>query len=321
MVAKMKKADKDLSTGRLFWKQRNIQVFAWAGMIYLLIFSILPMVGLIIGFKDYKLQDGFVGMFTSEWVGFQYFDEFFHEYNFSSLLRNTVCISLLKMIFTFPVPIIFAVILNEVRNRAIKRIVQTASYLPYFISWVVVSGFCVLFMNTQTGAINTALMNLGFIHEPIRFLSEPNYFWGIAVITGIWKEMGWWTIIFLAAITGVDQSLYEAAVIDGASRMQRIRYITLPSILPTITIVLILSIGNLFGGGMGGSNFDQSYLLGNDANRATSDIIQTYVFRVGLAEGRYAYATAVGMIQSVISVILISISNAVSKKVTGNGLY
>jgi putative aldouronate transport system permease protein len=303
------------------WLQAGIQCFALAGIVYLVIFNVIPMVGLIIGFKEYYLQTGLKGMFTSKWVGFKHFIEFFNEYNFHQLLRNTIAISILKLIFTFPVPIIFAITLNEVRNLSVKRVVQTASYMPYFISWVVVSGFCVIFLNTQFGLVNTLLVNWGLIEKPFNFLANPNVYWTIAVITGIWKEMGWWTILFLAAITGIDPELYEAAIIDGAGRMRRILHITIPCILPTIMVVLILAIGNLFGGGIGGSNFDQSFLLGSNGNRSTSDIIQTYVFRIGLSQGRYDYATAVGLIQSVVSVVLIFASNRISKRLTGSGLY
>lgn len=298
-----------------------MQTFALAGIAYLVVFNVTPMAGLIISFKHYRLETGLAGMFTSPWAGFSHFVEFFREYNFPQLLRNTVMISLLKLVFTFPIPIIFAIALNEVRNVTIKRIVQTASYLPYFISWVVVSGFCVIFLNTRNGMINTVLGQLGLIEKPINFLASANTYWPLAVITGIWKEMGWWAILFLAAITGIDPELYEAAVIDGAGRFARILHITIPGILPTIMVVLILSIGNLFGGSMGGSNFDQSFLLGNSGNNAASDIIQTYVFRIGFSQGRYDYAAAVGLVQSVVSVILIYTSNHLSKRLTGSGLY
>lgn len=302
-----------------FWEQRNLQLFALLGVGFILLFYYVPMSGLLMAFKKYKIQTGYAGIFTAEWVGLKWFSEFVHDYNFSELLRNTLCISVLKMVFTFPVPLLLAIMLSETRNKAIKRLVQTASYLPYFISWVVVAGFCLQFFSTQDGVVNQAINALG--GESKYFLSSSDYFWGLAVGTGIWKEMGWWAIIFLAAITGVDPTLYEAAMIDGAGRMKRIRHITLPSIAPTVTVVLILAIGNLLGGGLGGSTFEQCYLLGNTANRATSDIFQTYSFRIGLSEGRYSYATAIGMIQSVVSVILVFSANAASKAVTHNGLF
>ncbi|MDR1903859.1 MAG: ABC transporter permease subunit [Treponema sp.] len=318
---KKKAALNEKSLLERLWIQKGMQAFALAGIAYLLVFNVTPMAGLIISFKHYRLETGLWGMFTSPWAGFSHFIEFFSEYNFPMLLRNTVMISLLKLIFTFPVPIIFAIALNEVHSVKIRRIVQTASYLPYFISWVVVSGFCVLFLNTRNGMINSLLLRFGAVEKPVNFLASAGTYWAIAVITGIWKEMGWWAILFLAAIAGIDPELYEAAIIDGAGRFKRILYITIPGILPTIMVVLILSIGNLFGGSMGGSNFDQSFLLGNAGNNAASDIIQTYVFRIGLSQGRYDYAAAVGLLQSIVSVILIFISNNLSKRLTGNGLY
>jgi len=267
------------------------------------------------------LASGFLGFFTSEWVGFKYFIEFFNDLNFWNIIRNTFVISILKLIFTFPVPVIFAITLNEVRNPGIKKVVQTVSYLPHFISWVVVSGILFSFLNQQNGLINQILVLTGAVDTPISFLADPQYFWPMVVISDIWKEMGWWAIIFLAAITGIDQQLYEAALVDGANRMQRIWHITLPNIKSTIMIVLILSLGNLFGGGLGGSNFDQCYLLGNAVNNDVSEIIQTYVLTMGLAQGRYSFATAIGLLQSVLSLILIYTSNYITNKLSGVGLF
>jgi putative aldouronate transport system permease protein len=303
-----------------FKKQLSLQLFVLSGILYLIIFSFVPMFGIIMGFKKYDIVMGVKGIFTSEWVGFKYFTEFFTDYNFGRLVRNTIAISTLKMIFTFPLPILFAIMLNEIKALRFKKAVQTCSYLPHFISWVVISGIAFRFFSTG-GIINTLLEKVGLIKEPVGFLTNPDLFWGLSVTLDIWKELGWWTIIFLAAIVGVSQELYESAQIDGAGRLKRIWYITLPCIKPTIVTVLILAIGNLFGGGLSGSNFEQSYLLGNTMNSAASDIIQTYVFQVGLAQGRYAYATAVGMIQSLISLILIFSSNIVSKRISGSGLF
>ena len=290
-----------------FRKQGAIQAFVWAGMIYLIIFNLIPMFGIIMGFKDYNISSGVKGILTSEWVGFKYFKEFVTDYKFGRLVRNTVALSVLKIIFSFPLPIIFALMVNEIRNLGFKKLLQTCSYLPHFISWVIISNIAYQFFS-QTGIINTLLQALHITNGPVGFLTDPDKFWGLAVFLDVWKEMGWWTIIFLAAITGISNDYYEAAQIDGASRMQRILFITFPCIKSTIVVVLIMTMGNLFGGGLSGSNFEQSYLLGNSLNAATSDIIQTYVFDVGLSQGRYAYATAVGLIQSVISLILTSAS-------------
>lgn len=306
--------------GKLFRKQLSLQLFVLLGISYLLLFNFIPMFGLIIGFKNYDIVTGVEGIFTSEWVGLKYFKEFIHDINFNRLVKNTVCISLLKMIFTFPLPILFAVMLNEMGSLKFKKLVQTCSYLPHFISWVIISGISFRFFSSS-GIINSALKRLGIIRDSIPFLNSPDLYWGFAIFLDVWKEMGWWTIVFLAAIVGVNQDLNEAASIDGASRLQRIWHITLPCIKPTVVTVLILALGNLFGGGLSGSNFEQSYLLGNSMNSSASDIIQTYVFNVGLAQGRHAYATAVGLIQSVISLILIFASNFISKKISGSGLF
>ena len=311
---------KKVSWQRQFRKQGALQMFVWLGIIYLFVFNVIPMFGLIMGFKDYTLNQGISGIFTSDWVGLKYFKEFVTDYQFGLLVKNTVALSLLKLIFTFPVPILLALMINEMGGRKFKRILQTCSYLPHFISWIVISSICSQFLS-KTGVINTTLQNLGWIDKAIPFLSSADMFWGVAVALDVWKEMGWWAIIFLAALTGISQEQYEAAQIDGASRMQRIRYITLPGLKSTIVVVLIMALGNLFGGGLSGSNFEQCYLLGNNVNADASRIIQTYVFDVGRAQGRYAYATAVGLIQSAISLILILSSNFISKKVAGTGLF
>ena len=305
---------------RLFWRQRYLQLFALVGIAFLIVFNYIPMVGIIMAFKDYSITAGFGGLFTSEWVGFKYFIEFAKDYNFYSIIRNTLVMSVVKMLFTFPLPILLALVLNEIRHTMVKKFVQTASYLPYFISWVIVAGFCQIFLQSN-GIINSALMHFGLIGDSIKFLTSSSAFLPIAVITSCWKDMGWWAILFLASIAGIDPTLYEAAQIDGAGRLKRIRYITLPGMKSTVTIVLILALGNLLGGGLGGSNFDQSYLLGNAGNNDVSEIIQTYVMKVGLSNGRYAYAAAIGLCQSVVSVTLVLASNFFSKKVTGDGLF
>lgn len=304
---------------RTFKKQMSLQMFVLSGMVYLLVFSFIPMFGIIMAFKNYDISMGISGIFTSEWVGFKYFKEFFTDYQFPMLMKNTIGISLLKLVFTFPVPIIFAIMLHDIKCLPFKKIIQTCSYLPHFISWVVIAGIAAQFFSSA-GIINKLLMSLNLIKEPLGFLNEAKYFWGLAVGLDVWKEMGWWTIVFLAAIVGVSQDMYEAAMIDGAGRLQRTWYITLPSIKPTIVVVLILALGNLFGGGLSGSNFEQSYLLGNTMNSSASTILQTYVFDVGLALGRYSYATAVGLIQSLVSLVLVFLSNFASKKLSGVGI-
>ena len=306
---------------RKFWRQKEIQLFALTGVVYLLIFSILPMFGIILAFKSYKITSGIAGIFTSEWVGLKYFKDFFSDYRFPELLRNTVVISTLKMIFAFPFPIFLAVLISECKSKPFKRVVQTVSYLPNFISWVLVYGISSALLSQNSGVINEILVKLGMVSRGIPFLTDPDYFWGMSVILSVWKSSGWWAIIFLAAIAGIDSTLYEAASIDGAGRLKRIWHITLPGIKGSIVTVLILSIGSFLGGGMVGSNFEQSFLMGNTVNNATSEIIQTYAFKMGMAQGRFSYATAVDLIQSMISIVLVIISNFAAKKLSGEGLF
>lgn len=307
--------------GRRFRKQLPFQIFVWLGLAFLLVFNYAPMFGVLIAFKNYKISTGISGIFTSEWVGLRYFRELVRDYNFPNLVRNTLALSVLKLVFSFPVPIILAIMLTETRSAFMRRFVQTASYLPHFISWVIVSGMAYAFFSTETGMINNALMTLHIIQEPIKILTDPNSFWGLAVASAIWKEAGWWTIIFLASISGIDPTQYEAAEMDGAGRMQRIWHVTLPGMKSAIIAVLILSIGSILGGGMVGSNFEQVMLLGNSLNNDKAQIIQTYAFNVGLAQGRYAFAAATDLIQSFIAVILVVSANTIAKKVSGSSLY
>ncbi len=304
-----------------FKKQKTLHFFVWIGLLFLLVFSYTPMFGILMAFKNYSITSGIKGIFTSEWVGFKYFIEFYNDYMFFTIVRNTLVLSILKIIFTFPVPILLAIMLNEVKNMTYKRIVQTVSYLPHFISWVVVLGLSFTMLSTDVGLINKLLVSIGIVDKPIPVLTDPDYFWGLAIGTAIWKEAGWWAIIFLAAISGINPTLYEAAQIDGAGRLARIWHITLPGIKGTTVVVLILTIGSMLGGGLIGSNFDQAYLFGNPSNNSTSEIVQTYAFKVGLAQGRYSYAAAIDLVQSVISVILIFSSNYIAKRVTGSGLF
>lgn len=312
------------NTFRGLKNQLSLQVFALLGMIFLLIFAYIPMSGLIIAFKDYRSVTGFAGFFTSPWTanfGLKHFIAFFKDPWFIRVLRNTLGISVIKLLFSFPAPIVFALALNELRYNKFKRIVQTISYLPHFISWVVVYGLVFTFLNTQNGLVNRLLSDLHLVTEPVNFLANPDAYWAMAVITDIWKELGWWSIIFLAAITGIDPALYDAAKIDGAGRLQCMWHITLPGIRGTIVVLLVLALGGLFSGGMGGSNFEQTFLMGNSVNYQKSMVIGYYAYQTGILNQRYSFATAVGLFQSVISVALVVISNRAAKKATGEGIY
>ncbi|WP_199619320.1 ABC transporter permease [Paenibacillus alkalitolerans] len=304
-----------------FQKQLPFHAFVGLGIVFLIVFSYIPMFGIVIAFKNYKITMGIEGIFTSSWAGLTHFKELINDYNFPNLVRNTVILSILKVVFSYPVPILFAILLSEVRNLVFKRFVQTVSYLPHFVSWVVVTGIAYAFFSSGYGIFNDLLLSLGIREKPLDVLTDPDSFYGLAVASAIWKEAGWWTIIFLAALAGIDPSLYEAAEIDGAGRLKRILHITLPGLKSACVVVLILSIGSMLGGGLVGSNFEQSMLLGNALNSDKSQIIQTYAFNIGLAQGRFSFATAIDLMQSVISLILILSSNYIAKRVTGSGLF
>lgn len=210
------------SVWREIGKQKYAHLFVLTGMLIVFVFNYLPMFGILMAFKDYSISSGIKGIFTSEWVGLKYFKEFVGAYNFELIVTNTLAISLLKLVFTFPMPILLAIMFNEVRLQLFKRFAQTVSYFPHFISWIVVSGLLVIFLSTNSGIVNDLLKGLGLVENSLPFLSSPNYFWGLAVTTAMWKEAGWWAIIFLAAISGLNPSLYDAAEMDGAGRLRRI---------------------------------------------------------------------------------------------------
>lgn len=294
------------------WNQRYLQLMVIPGIIWMIIFNYIPMGGIVIAFKKFRITRTIA---EAPWVGLQYFKEFFQDDNFSNIMVNTVGISLLKLIIGFPLPIIFALLLNEIRGTKFKKLAQTISYLPHFLSWVVLGGILVTWMST-TGVINDLLVHVHILKEPISFLGKPKYFWGIALISDSWKELGWSAIIYLAAISGVDQQMYEAATVDGASKFQKIMKITLPSITGTIAIMLILQIAGLLN-----SNFDQILILKNQINVSRSQVIDTYVYQVGMTMGKYSYATAVGLFKSVIALVLLFIANTSSKKLLKRSLY
>ncbi|WP_405083579.1 ABC transporter permease [Paenibacillus psychroresistens] len=287
--------------------QWDIQLMIIPGFLLVLIFSYLPMYGVLTAFMDYDL---FKGMLHSPWVGTKHFAMFFHSPDFWRIMRNTICISLLKLIVIFPAPIFLALVLNEVQSIFFKRVFQTISYLPHFLSWVIVAGFVGSMLSVDNGSVNILLQKLNITGEPINWLSVPEYFWAIIIGTNLWKDIGFSSIVYLAAIAGIDPHLYESAAIDGASRFKQIFTITLPSLMPIIMIFLILSIGNVLNAG-----FDDLYLLStNPIVRDVSEVIDTYVYRVGIQTSRYSYATAVGLFKAVLSVGLLTTANALARR-------
>ncbi|MBB3128841.1 putative aldouronate transport system permease protein [Paenibacillus rhizosphaerae] len=288
----------------------DIHLMIWPGILLLFVFCYLPMYGVLIAFKDYNLYRGFA---DSPWVGLKHFRMFFHSPDFWMIMRNTLVVSLLKLLISFPAPIILALMLNEVRKIAFKRVIQTVSYLPHFMSWVIVGGFVISMLSVDNGSINILLMKLHLIDEPVNWLSKPSYFWGILIGSNVWKDIGFSSIVYLAAIAGIDPHLYEAAAMDGAGRFRQIRSITLPSIMPVILIFLILAIGNVLNAG-----FEDILILTNNGVNAivrdVSDVIDTYVYRTGIQTQRYSYASAVGLFKSVISVGLLIGANRLSRR-------
>ena len=261
------------------------------------------MYGLIIAFKDFNFVKGIWG---SDWIGLQNFTYLFTSKNFWHILRNSVVISLLKIVWGFPAPIILALMLNEVGNMLFKRVSQTVMYLPHFISWVVIAGMMFNLLSPSTGLFNKLVVALG--GEPIAFLARKEFFRTIVVVSSIWKEAGWGTIVFLAAISGIDPTLYESAIIDGANRLQRARYIIIPGIIATVIVLLILQISYIMSNG-----FEQIFMLYNPLTYEVADVFETYTYRIGLQEGRFSYAAAVGFFKSVVAIALIVASNRLAK--------
>jgi putative aldouronate transport system permease protein len=294
-------------------RQWDLQLMVVPGIILILIFSYIPMYGVLMAFQDYSIFKGFL---HSPWVGFKHFEMFFNSPEFFNVMRNTMVISLLKLCIGFPAPIILALMLNEVRHMVFKRVIQTITYLPHFMSWVIVAGIVMSLLSTDNGSVNILLENLNLVNEPINFLSIPKLFWSILVTTSVWKEIGFGSIVYMAAIAGIDPNMYEAASMDGASKFKQIYLITLPSIMPVVIIFMILAIGNLLNAG-----FEDILLLGvNPVLREVSDVIETYVYRVGIQNSRYSYATAVGLFKAVISVGLLTMANYLARK-SGNSLW
>jgi len=279
-------------------------------LVYFIIFSYLPMFGIVMAFQDFKPTLGF---FKSEFVGFANFIKFFTDPEFVRILRNTLAISLLNLCINFPLTIVFALLLNEITRTKFKKVVQTISYLPYFISAVVICGLIIEFVSSN-GVITDILVMFGFPRENL--LQNPKYFWGIYVFSEIWQGLGYGSIIFIAAITGVSQELHEAAAIDGANRLKRVWHITLPSLLPVIITMLVLRIGMLMSVG-----FDKILLLYNPSIYETSDVISTHVARMGIERMQYGYSAAVGLFNSVVGTLLLLISNTLSKRLASTSVF
>ena len=295
-----------IETRRKVKQYRVLLLMLIPGILYYVIFHYLPMYGVVLAFKEFKITKGIL---DSPWVGFDVFMKVFSDDYFFTVLKNTLIISLYKLIFGFPVPILFALLLSEIASARFKKLVQTVSYLPHFISWVVMAGIFFTVFSLE-GPVNTIIQFFGM--EPVLFLADDRYFRSILVITSIFQGFGWGSIIYFAAISSIDPQMYEAAVIDGAGRFKRMFYISIPMLVPVIAIMLILSMSGILDAG-----FDQIFNMYNPRVMNVSDIIDTYVYRKGLVEMNYSYATAVGLFKSVIALILIIGVNRLVKMIGG----
>jgi putative aldouronate transport system permease protein len=293
------------------WKARYLFVMFLPGFALILLFQYGPMYGLQIAFKDYNIMKG---IWNSPWVGLEHFRRFFFFDTKTTIriLRNTIEISLLRIVFGFPAPIILALLINEVRDGFFKRFVQNVSYLPHFVSWVVIAALVRAMVSPSTGPINAVIKLFGI--QPIYFMAEPSWFRVLLIASAIWKGVGWGAVIYLAALSNVDPMLHEAAIVDGANRLQRIWYINLPTILPVVTVVLILRMGSILNAG-----FDQIFNMYSTVVYEVSDIIDTYVYRAGLSGMEFSYASAVGFFKGIIGLIMVFTVNAIARRVGGRG--
>lgn len=296
--------------GRLM-RNRWLYMMVFPGLLYFLIFKYWPMYGIFIAFQDFQ---PFLGFWNSPFVGLKHFERLFSDSSFMILFRNTLILATYNIVFFFPLPIIIALMLNELRLEFTKRIVQTLIYIPHFMSWVVVVGISYMFLTTEGGIMNELLVRFG--GEKINFLVSNEWFRTIITAEVMWKETGWGTIIFLAALSGVDPQLYEAARMDGANRLRQLWHITLPAIRSTIIILLILRLGHFLDTG-----FEQIFLMLNAMNREVGEVFDTYVYSVGISQGQYSFSTAVGVFKSIVGLILVVVANRLAKKFGEEGIY
>ena len=292
--------------------QFQLQTLIWPGLLLCFVFSYIPMYGIIIAFKNYTIGSTVA---NAPWAGLKYFKEFWNDPALWNVLRNTLALNGLALLFSFPAPILLALFINEIKNTRFKKIVQTISYLPHFLSWVIFGGI-IIEMLMPTGVISCVLCDLGVLKEPVNFMAKGEYFYAIYTIVSVIKSVGFGSILYVAAITGIDQELYEAAIVDGCGRFQKMWYITLPCITGTIVIMLIFQISSILNTG-----YEQIILLQNSLNLSFSETLDTYVYKIGIAQSRYSYAAAVGLLKSILSVSLMLIANHTSKKMLNRGLF
>ncbi|MFD0676735.1 MULTISPECIES: ABC transporter permease [unclassified Paenibacillus] len=306
--------DKKMKQRTLFSDLRRdkyLYMLVLPGVLFFILFKYVPMWGIIIAFQEYS---PYAGVWNSDWVGLEHFIRFFSNPDFLLIFRNTMVISLLNLVFFFPLPIILSLLLNEVNNQFFKSILQSIVYLPHFLSWVIIVGISFLLLSQTSGVVNMMMVSLGF--PKYDFLTNTDTFWGMLVAQNIWKETGWGTIIILAAITAVDPQLYEAAKMDGANRWLQAWHVTLPGIRSVILVLLILRLGHIMDVG-----FEQVFLMNNGAVAQYADVFETYVYRNGIQSGQFSYSTAVGLFKSVVGLVLVVLANKLAKRIGEEGVY
>jgi putative aldouronate transport system permease protein len=306
---------KGFKLGYDFRTQLELKIMLWPAVLLIFLFDFTPLFGLLIAFKNYEPIMGVQGIFTSGWNDFQHFIRVFQNFQFWPMVRNTLGINLLGQLIGIPITMLFALFLNEIKHHKFKSLVQTVTYLPHFLSWVIFGGLFITLLNS-TGIVNFLLLEFHLIDKPIQFLADPKYFWGVAIGTGLLKDLGWGAILYLAAMAGVDQSLYEAAAIDGAGRFRRMINITIPGIMPTLMVLIIFAVS-----GMLNNNFTQIFVLQNSLNLPASQVIDTFVYQTGLLQFQFASATAIGLLKTVFALMLLIGANTLSKKITKTGLF
>lgn len=307
---------KSPSTFKAVMKYRNMYLFLLPAVVLSLVFYYAPMIGITMAFEDFQILKGYFG---SQFVGLKHFIQFISQPDFYLALKNTVCINTLVLVIGFPLPIVFALLLNELTNGAFKRISQTITYLPHFISWVVLAGMVYRLLDYNSGSVSAFASGIAGFHIP--FLRDQKYFWPILVFASIWKELGWNSIIFLAALSSIDVEQYEAATVDGAGRFKKMWYITLPGIAPVAGLLLILTIGTLFSSSTGGASLDAIYNLQNPNVYTSAMTLDLYVYNEGVKWSHYSYAAAIGVAQSAVALIMVVSANALSRKSQGYGAF
>lgn len=294
-----------------FIKYLDLYFLLLPGVVYIIVFKYIPMSGLVIAFQNYNVFDGIRG---SEWIGLQHFVKLFHSEDFFTVFRNTIIISIYNLIFVFPLPIFVALVLNEIKNLTFKKSVQTIIYLPHFLSWVIIAGLFINILSPTSGLVNQVIKALG--GDPIMFMADTRFFRGVLVFSSAWQSVGWSAIIYIAAIAGIDPTIYESAMIDGAGRIRQILHITLPNITSTIVLLLILRLGNILNGSL-----EQVLMMYNPVVYEVGDIIDTYVYRIGMGKMEYSSTTAVGLFNSVIGFTLLMTGNLISKKIVHKSIW